>query len=82
MELALVALELGAGRKKIGDIIDHAVGFLLDVELGETIDKGDSWVTVYHRGELEKELIQKIKKSIHIIDTDFEIKSRIDEWIR
>ena len=82
MELALVALELGAGRKKIGDIIDHAVGFLLDVELGETIDKGDSWVTVYHRGELEKELIEKIKKSIHIIDTDFEIKSRIDEWIR
>ena len=76
MEWALVALELGAGRKKIGDIIDHAVGFLLDVELGETIDKGDSWVTVYHRGELEKELIEKIKKSIHIIDTDFEIKSR------
>ena len=82
MELALVALELGAGRKKIGDIIDHAVGFLLEVELGETIDKGDSWVTVHHRGELEKTMIEKIKKSIQIIDTDFEVKSRINEWIR
>ena len=82
MELALVALELGAGRKKIGDIIDHAVGFLLEVELGEKIDKGDSWVTVHHRGELEKTMIEKIKKSIQIIDTDFEVKSRINEWIR
>ena len=82
MELALVALELGAGRKKIGDIIDHAVGFLLEVELGETIDKGDSWVTVHHRGELEKTMIEKIKKSIQIIETDFEVKSRINEWIR
>ena len=82
MELALVALELGAGRKKIGDIIDHAVGFLLEVELGENIDEGETWITVHHRGELEELIIDRIRKSIQIIDTDFEPESRIKEWIR
>tara|TARA_Y100000766_G_scaffold105734_1_gene90486 strand:+ start:806 stop:2140 length:1335 start_codon:yes stop_codon:yes gene_type:complete len=82
MELALIALELGAGRKKIGDIIDHAVGFLLEVELGETIDEGDSWITVHHRGELKEVTIDRIRNSIQIIDSDFEPKSRIKEWIR
>tara|TARA_X000001036_G_scaffold120625_1_gene114137 strand:+ start:2624 stop:3958 length:1335 start_codon:yes stop_codon:yes gene_type:complete len=82
MELALIALELGAGRKKIGDIIDHAVGFLLEVELGETIDEGDSWITVHHRGELKEVTIDRIRNSIQIIDSDFEPESRIKEWIR
>ena len=82
MELALIALELGAGRKKIGDIIDHAVGFLLEVELGETIDEGDSWITVHHRGELKEVTIDRIRNSIQIIDSDFEPESRIEEWIR
>ncbi len=82
MELALVALELGAGRKKIGDIIDHAVGFLLEVELGENIDEGEIWITVHHRGELEELMIDRIRKSIQIIDTDFEPESRVEEWIR
>ena len=82
MELALVALELGAGRKKLGDLIDHAVGFLLEVELGETVEKGDTWITVHHRGKLQPVLIEKIKKSIQIIDANFEPKSRITEWIR
>jgi len=82
MKLALIALDLGAGRKKIDDEIDSSVGFLLDVELGQTVDQGETWVTVYHRGELEDEIRGRIEQSIQIRNSDFVPERRIHEWIR
>ena len=82
MKLALIALDLGAGRKKIDDEIDSSVGFLLDVELGQTVDQGETWVTVYHRGELEDEIRERIEQSIQIRNSDFVPERRIHEWIR
>ena len=82
MKLALVALDLGAGRKKINDVIDHSVGFLLNVELGQSIEEGEIWITAHHRGQLSNKMVEKIKESIQITDSDFEPESRIHEWIR
>ena len=81
MELALVALDLGAGRKTIEDKIDHAVGFLLEVELGQEIEAGEPWITVHHRGELNHLHRMKIEESIKIENIEFEPLSRIDSWI-
>ena len=81
MELALVALDLGAGRKTIEVNIDHSVGFLLEVELGQTIEAGEPWITVHHRGELDQRYRMKIEQSIKIENTEFEPLSRIDSWI-
>ena len=80
LALALVALDLGAGRKEVKDTIDHAVGILVEVDIGESMTKGQTWVTIHHRGVLPKELITRIQNSL-TIGNKKEPESRIDTWI-
>ena len=80
LALALVALDLGAGRKEVKDTIDHAVGILVEVDIGESMTRGQTWVTIHHRGVLSKELITRIQNSL-TIGNKKESESRIDTWI-
>mgnify|MGYP002818268620 FL=1 len=80
LALALVALDLGAGRKGVKDTIDHAVGILVEVDIGESMTRGQTWVTIHHRGVLSKELITRIQNSL-TIGNKKESESRIDTWI-
>ncbi|KAL9984845.1 hypothetical protein ACROYT_G007182 [Oculina patagonica] len=60
--LAQVSHKLGAGRHNATDKIDHGVGFILSVRVGQFVNKGDKWVTVYHNGNLtdsQKALLEK-----------------------
>lgn len=41
------AMNLGAGRAKIGDIIDHSVGVILRKKVGDKVVKGDVIATIY-----------------------------------
>ncbi len=41
------AVALGAGRAKKGDLIDHAVGFVIHHKVGERIEKGQPLFTVH-----------------------------------
>ena len=38
---------LGAGRKKITDIIDHSVGVVLHKKVGDKVNINDSIATIY-----------------------------------
>jgi pyrimidine-nucleoside phosphorylase len=49
LALARLALELGAGRKRAEDKIDHAVGIELHVRVGERVRKGDRLATLHNR---------------------------------
>ena len=80
LELALVALDLGAGRKMVTDTIDHAVGLLVEVDIGESMTEGQTWITIHHRGDLSKKLIKRIQSSLKI-GNKMEPASRIDTWI-
>ncbi|HEY6362078.1 MAG TPA: thymidine phosphorylase [Vicinamibacterales bacterium] len=40
---------LGAGRSKVSDPVDHAVGVVLSVKPGDRIEEGDSLVEIHHR---------------------------------
>ena len=81
LELALVALDLGAGRKEVTDTIDHAVGILLEVDIGESMTKGQTWVTIHHRGNLSKDLVDRVQNAL-IMGKEKNPESRIDTWIR
>jgi pyrimidine-nucleoside phosphorylase len=52
------AMELGAGRDKVEDVIDPAVGFVLQVRRGEQVRAGDALIEVQYRkaGRLETAL--------------------------
>ena len=41
------AMNLGAGRAKIDDVIDHSVGIILRKKVGDKVVKGDVIATIY-----------------------------------
>ncbi len=47
MAFGLAALELGAGRKRAEDTVDHRVGFVLRIQRGSRILRGDPMLEVH-----------------------------------
>ena len=77
MELALVALELGAGRKQLGDMIDHGVGIVLEAHIGSELLAGETWATIFHRGSLDQSLKQRMESAVTLSAEPVEPTSRI-----
>jgi len=53
------SVELGAGREKKGDAIDHAVGIIVHHKVGDKVDKGETLFTVHANDE------QKCQQALH-----------------
>lgn len=47
--LGLACAALGGGRERLGDRIDHAVGFVLLAEEGQDLNPGDPILEIHHR---------------------------------
>ena len=59
------AQALGAGRQKKTDVIDPAVGLVMDVRLGDEVKVGDSLATLYlNRRELANEAVASMQRAI------------------
>ena len=63
------AQALGAGRQKKTDVIDPAVGLVMDVRLGDEVKAGDSLATLYlNRRELANEAVVSMQRAITITE--------------
>lgn len=51
MQLGLIAIDLGAGRKVAEQAVDHAVGIELCCELGQSIAKGDVLAVIHAKND-------------------------------
>ena len=61
------AQALGAGRQKKTDVIDPAVGLVMDVRLGDEVKAGDSLATLYlNRRELANGAMESMQRAITI----------------
>jgi pyrimidine-nucleoside phosphorylase len=49
MVVGLTALELGAGRKKKGEPVDHSVGVVLHKKIGDSVSQGEELCTIHAR---------------------------------
>ncbi len=47
MEIGLLAIELGAGRTKVDDVIDPKAGIVITKKIGDPIRKGELLATIY-----------------------------------
>lgn len=62
--IGYIAMHLGAGREKIGDKIDHAVGIELNKKIGDKVEKGDVLAVVHaNKEEKGKEAVKEILKA-------------------
>tara|TARA_A100001037_G_scaffold39483_1_gene30659 strand:- start:554 stop:1831 length:1278 start_codon:yes stop_codon:yes gene_type:complete len=79
LSIALACQRMGAGRLELGDSIDRAVGAILEVQIGDRIEEGEPWITLYHRNEIERETVESLFGSIALSDEEFQQVSRIHE---
>ena len=49
--IGLAALELGAGRRRVEDSVDPAVGLEVDVRVGARVEIGDPLATIHARDD-------------------------------
>ena len=81
MSIALACLDLGSGRKILADTVDHAVGAIIEAQVGDEVEVGDPLIVLYHREDLPKGMSETISSAFSIDEDPVEIKSRITEII-
>ena len=79
MAIAEACLGLGAGRARLGDIVDRAVGAILEVQVGDRLEVGEPWMVLYHRGEMDRGALEELLGSITLSDEEVVPESRIVE---
>jgi pyrimidine-nucleoside phosphorylase len=67
-EIGLTSVELGAGRARKGDPIDHAVGIIVHRKVGDTVEVGEALFTLHANDEAklasaEKRLLAAVEWS-------------------
>lgn len=68
-ELGIAAMMLGAGRKTKEDNIDHAVGLKLHKKIGDSVQQGESLLTIYSNEEAISDVVELLYKNIEISDS-------------
>ncbi|NPV66857.1 MAG: thymidine phosphorylase [Anaerolineae bacterium] len=59
LDVAYAALELGAGREKKGDPVDHAVGVIVHLKVGEHVKRGQAAFTIHANDETQLAAAQR-----------------------
>ena len=79
MAIARVCLGLGAGRIRLGDSVDRAVGVILEAQVGDRLEEGEPWMVLYHRNEVDRGTLEGLLDSITLSDEEIRPESRIAE---
>ena len=79
MAIARVCLGLGAGRIRLGDSVDRAVGVILEAQVGDRLEEGEPWMVLYHRNEVDRSTLEGLLDSIALSNEEIRPKSRIAE---
>ena len=65
--LGRAASLLGAGREELTDVIDYAVGYIMECELGDYISPEDTLCVIHYNDDANlQDAIELIQNSIHI----------------
>lgn len=64
MVLARTVCEMGAGRLKTTDLVDHAVGLQLCVVVGDAVVAGQAWMVVHHNKPLLPEQLAALQSAL------------------
>jgi pyrimidine-nucleoside phosphorylase len=75
-------MKLGSGRNRAEDPVDHAVGFVLLKQRGESIERGEPWLEVHSRQPgLPPDVEALLKSAIQIEDQPPEMLPLVHEVI-
>ena len=67
MEIGLLAIDLGAGRTKVDDVIDPKAGIVISKKIGDAVKKGELLATIYtDKQEVSAIVAGQLSSFIHI----------------
>lgn len=68
-EVGLAVVALGGGRRKKGDPIDHSVGVMVHVKVGDQVERGEALFSLHAGSEADLEVAAKrVSSAIEISD--------------
>lgn len=76
-EIGMAAMMLGAGRATKDSKIDLSVGIVLQKKVGDTVEKGESLLTIYSNSKPVDKVKEKLYQNIHISRNNVEIPELI-----
>ena len=82
LDLAWIALDLGAGRKQKTDTVDPAVGIEVLSPRGASIQRGQPLFRVHHRHEIDDSLRERLLDTVVVSPEKIAATSRIITTIR
>lgn len=59
LKIGLLAMELGAGRKKMSDPIDYTAGIIVRKKIGEHVQVGEPMFELFYSKEISKDYLQQ-----------------------
>lgn len=77
LEIGHAAMVLGAGRETKEENVDHGVGIVLNVKVGNYVTKGDLIAKVHTNGKNTDQSIKEILDAIRIVDEKVEANKLI-----
>ncbi len=78
LEAGFVAIQLGAGRMKVDDVIDPKAGIMLNKKRGEQVRKGETLATLYtDRQESMNRAADRMLRAITVVDQPPQAKKLI-----
>ncbi len=82
LNIGLLAMEIGAGRKKMSDEIDYSAGIVLQKKIGDYVTKGEPIAEIFYSKQFDLEhLSHKTKETIDIRDELPQISPLILKYI-
>ncbi|XP_074640418.1 thymidine phosphorylase-like isoform X2 [Tubulanus polymorphus] len=82
MTIAKVGNSLGAGRKRVNEPLNHAVGLELKIRVGDYIKQDDVWIKVHHDlEEFNDQFIGLLNQAIRLGEGPCERPSRVEQII-
>ncbi len=80
-QLGRVIIELGGGRKKLGEVLDLSTGFEMLVRLGDKVDAGQSLVRLFAKPDAVEQVVCDLLAAITISDEPVQSPTLIAERI-
>jgi pyrimidine-nucleoside phosphorylase len=84
LEVGLAGLELGVGRKKKDDRVDHAAGIVIEAPVGARVRAGDPLAVVHARSEeLARSVVPRLQKAWRLSESEVKrpphVLARVDK---
>lgn len=78
-----LVVELGGGRQRKTDVIDHSVGVELLKTVGDAVTTGENWAAIHHlRGtKLEPNFVDRLQLALKISTSELKRQKRVWEIV-